>query len=329
MAFDSMRRDLRARHIFPRYIFAAVRLAAVHLTVGRFHRTSMSQRRALKLVTAAEADEAVRMIFDEARLLLGLPQPPLLMQAWARHPKFLALAWDAWRGPAGSAEFQSLAARLRAEAFTRAHSYFPIPNLDARLKELRFSEGARQELHQAVELFHDADARLLLLAAASFRAFHEPVGAGGACIPAPHLPLRAPLVLIEDSMATPPVRRIFDEVRRTLESPFLPSHYRVYARWPDFLMQYWAALRRIVLSPVHRESRFATRDTAVALARELPGRIDFTAARLESADVGDSAAAAALEVTELMLKLLAAGVLNVAVAKIALEGGTGNREEAA
>ena len=85
----------------------------------------------LKLVSEAEASPPIRAIFDEVRHSLGVSAVPILYQAYAAVPRFLELHWEALRPALNTRAFFRMGERLAAEAYTRAQSYFAIPDLRA------------------------------------------------------------------------------------------------------------------------------------------------------------------------------------------------------
>jgi hypothetical protein len=231
--------------------------------------------------------------------------------------------WREARPLLGTQEFFSLANRLRADAYTRMHNYFSIPDLCARMTELSFSPGARHELTAVAELFQYNNPPLLLLMAAQMQAFDKAIGNGGTGTrPATHPIFRERPVLVEEETAPAPTRKIYDDLKRTLGVPVVNTDYRALARWPDFLRDYWALLKSLVQSPLYKEHCQALRASAIALAQELPERFQLTVAQLQDAGLDDAEVEAAVRLTETFFKLLSGLVLNVSVAKIGLEGGS-------
>src|SRR5438105_15069055 len=108
----------------------------------------------LVLVRESEAPGQVHVIFQQIKQALGLPHVNVIFQAFAAYPVFLELHWNAIKPVLQTQTFFDLAERLRAEAYTRMHNYFRIPDLCARVTDHSFSAGARHELTDAVEIFH-------------------------------------------------------------------------------------------------------------------------------------------------------------------------------
>ena len=115
-------------------------------------------------------------MFAEVKAALGMPYVSLLYKAYAAYPKFLDLHWQAFKPVVETQEFFDLAGRLRAEAYTRMHNYFRLPDLCAQLTEESFSPGAQHELTRLIETLHASNPPVLLLAAAALQAFDKPIG---------------------------------------------------------------------------------------------------------------------------------------------------------
>lgn len=276
-----------------------------------------------KLIREQEATGRIAEIYFEIRRRLGLPMVPLVYQIYAAYPEFLELHWQAMRPVVETENLFRLAERVRADGYTRAHSYFRVPDLCERVADLRFSTGARHELTATVDLFHYKNALLLLLMAAQLQAFDHAVGQDSPAEPASARPeAGAAPVLLDEEHAPGPVRRIFEDLKRTFDVPFVIHDYRALARWPDFLAAYWQVMKPVVQSPIYSECQWALRDTAWEMTRELPARIDLTCEHLTDAGMSDDDVATCVKITELFVKHLSGLVLNIAAAKIGLEGGT-------
>jgi Halocarboxylic acid dehydrogenase DehI len=281
------------------------------------------------LVHEHEAGERVKPVFDDIKASLGVPLVNVVFQAYATHPQFLELHWKAAKPIVESEEFFNLAERLRAEAYTRMHNYFSIPDLCERMTDLSFSAGARHELTDVVELFNYNNPLLLLLVAAQMQAFDKAVGRQNPVHPASHLVYAQKPVLVDEEKAPSPIKKVYEDIKRTLAVPVVSTDYRAMARWPDFLADYWAVLKPLAQSPLYKEHCQAMRASALALANELPQPFQLTVAQLQDAGLSDDDVEAAVRITEVFVRVLSGLVLNVAVAKIGLEGGTSAARSAA
>ena len=77
----------------------------------------------------------------------------------------------------------------------------------------------------------------------------------------------------------------------------------------------------MISSPLFGENKHALRDSALALATDLPNAPQLTVEHMQEADLGADEISAAIHITEEFLDLLSGLILNIAFAKIGLEGG--------
>jgi hypothetical protein len=81
-------------------------------------------------------------------------------------------------------------------------------------------------------------------------------------------------------------------------------------------------MKPLVQSPVYSESATAVCDTAWELTRELPVTFELTCDQLTDAGIEDEDVGACVRITEMFVKKLSGMALNIAAAKISLEGGS-------
>lgn len=286
----------------------------------------LTRKRRLPLVREADASGRTLEIYREIKEVLGVPHVNLIFQAFGAYPRFLDLMWKALRPAAETRQFFQHADRLRAEAYTRTHNYFLIPDLCSSIREIQFSNGAQHELTDVVELFHYNNPLLLLIAALQLQAFEDgPAHRQSAATGAEHPVIAENPVQITEESAPPPTRKIYEDIKRTLGVSYVNTDYQALARWPDFLNLYWNAFKPVASSPLYGESRHALRESSSALASDLPNAPQLGVEHMQDAGLKDEEISAAINITEEFLENLSGLVLNVAFAKIALEGGNRRR----
>ena len=276
----------------------------------------------MPVVRESDASGRTLEVYQEIKSSLGIPHVNVIFQAYGAHPRFLDMMWRVLKPAVETREFFSCADRLRAEAYTRAHNYFSVPDLCDRVREIHFSSGAQHELTDAVELFHYNNPLLLLIATLLLQAFEDgPAHRRSAEVGSQHQVFTQKLVKITEEAAPAPIRKIYDDMKRVLGVNFINTDYQAFARWPDFLNMYWSALKPLVSSPLYGESSHALRESAMGLASELPNAPQLSVERMQEDGLSDNEISGAIHITEDFLELLSGLVLNVAFAKIALEGG--------
>jgi len=273
----------------------------------------------LRLVTEEEADDATRRVFADIKSTLGLPFLKLFYPALAVYPAFLRLHWDAVRPIAGSRELFTAAGCLRAEAYTRAHNYFRMPDLSAHGK---LGPDAI-DISAVADFYHYLEPLLLLLACYQMQAMEGVAGLTGdhptpqTAPPMPH----PPSCSVDERSASPALKKQFEDIRRLLCVPFINPEYCAFACRPDFFKAYWDALKQMIASPVYDECRYGVRATAWSLASRLPGPTEITLDQLSEAGMSPDDIASVARILELFVTNLSGQLLNVAAAKIAIEGG--------
>jgi hypothetical protein len=285
----------------------------------------------LRLVSDKEAIGETADLFSQIRHELGLAFTPTYYQALGYYPGFLAVHWKNISPIVHTAEFFRMADRLRAEAYTKEHNYLQIPDLCRTIREAQFSVGAQRELTSVIHHFYYRDAVLLLISAIQSLAFEgNPTNAPETAythlaetLKVPPPPPEIPPLLVPEENTSPAVRAIFDDIRRTLNLPALTSDYSAIARWPDFLREYWAALKPNASSPIYAESRRLMIDSALNLAANLPPLPELSIQSLEESGIGKEQITSVVHMNEAFNDTFSVNLLNVTFAQIGLEGGNG------
>ena len=275
----------------------------------------------LRLISEANADETTRRIFSEIKQALGLTRLELFYPALAVYPAFLRLHWDTVAPLARSRELFDAAGCLRADAYTRAHNYFRVPDLSVH-RSLP-DGGADADISAIAEFYHYVEPLLLLLACYQMQALEGVAGQSDlAATPQdPPPPLQPPSCSVDEQSASPGLKKAFEEIRRVLGVPFVSPEFLAFACRPDFLRDFWSALKQMLASPVYDECRYGVRSTAWSLASHLPGPAELSFEQLSDAGMTAEEIASVARILELFVTNLSGQLLNMATAKIALEGG--------
>ena len=245
---------------------------------------------------------------------------PSLYQAYAAFPEFLQIHWLAFRPALQLAPFFDLGCRVAAESYTRAHNYFEIRPL-CRPKPAAPVSG-ELSLPQVLDYYQYLDPLLLLIAAAQLRAFEEPVGQPARSShsqAARHPEFALAPRLVRDEHAGPGLQRSWNERKRVLELAFVADEHRALARWPDFYVEYWAALKQLLQSPVYADCQYRLGESALAMAGELPVRAETDVSQLLEAGLGDEQITSVMRINEAFVQALTGLVLDITFARIGCE----------
>lgn len=273
---------------------------------------------AVQLVPLSQATGRVLDVYHDVQRVFGVPHVSSFFQFLGNYPRFLERYWSAVRPIAQTQAFFSCAQRLRADAYSRIRTDFEIPDLKAEVNRQKFSPGACEELRDCINFFCYSVPMSLLLAAFLSEAFET--SAGNEAIPLVPAPPPKPhrrIVMVEEDNASPAVNAIFADIRRSTESDVVHTVYRAFGRWPDFLSSYWNAVKPIAISEHFQQCESAVREEALRITTQLPGPVQFNAS-----DLNETEAGSLISITDMFVHSLSAALLNVSLARIAIEGGS-------
>jgi hypothetical protein len=251
-----------------------------------------------------------------------VPSVPMLYLAYGALPKFLELHWRAFQPVLQTRQLFALGSRLAAEAYTRAQSYFDIPDLHADFETLPGSEPA--ELTEVLDYYQYLDPLLLLITVAQMQAFDGVVGQGlvPTAEPGRHPEfIRAPR-LADACCDSSALGRIWVERRRSLNLAFVPEEHRAIAMWPDIYQRCWLALQGLVYSPLYVDCQFRIGESAWGLVSELPVQIETDIPCLLEAGLTDEQISSLAKMNESLMEALTSLLLDVTFTRIAGEGGS-------
>ena len=282
-------------------------------------------RNKLNMVSETEARGETARIFAELKETLGIPHVSMVFRVLASLPRFFPLFWNASRPMLQTGEFFTTADQIRADAHNRMQARFAVPNLQSKLTEMGFTARAQEEVKDVVELYEYVNPVLLLNMAALMEGLEHPDGSPRhGSLPAHHPSHPGRPILVDERVAPEPTRKLYDDIKKTMGTPYLNTSYITFGRWPDFLREYWNSLKPIIGSANYEQQRAALRDFALNAARDLPEVIHISPADLDKAGIGDDERTMAVQAINFFLNLLSKQVLNIAFARVGLEGGAGS-----
>jgi hypothetical protein len=276
----------------------------------------------VNLAPEKQAEGQTREIFQQIKHALGVPYVATFFRALASFPQFLELFWNAAKPVVSTQEFFSFSERLGAEAYTRVHNYLSAPQLQNGSTEAHFEIGNDNGtgLPQVIELYQHSSPMLLLICAALVQEFENPGREAQPGTPISSQQKFSEIALITEEDAAPAAsRKIFEDIKRTLNIPFLSSCYLNLGQSPEFLKRSWESLKPVLRTPAYEQHRLAILESALSLAAELPEPLQLSVSQMEEAGVLFDDIHRIAQVAELFLDVLSRQVLNMAFAKICLE----------
>src|SRR5205823_2369507 len=198
---------------------------------------------------------------------------PLLFKALAAE-KALVPCWNALRPAIRVRAFEEAADDMRARA-ARAAVDLGCPLIETQLEWAGYDVDEIDEIRGQVDIFHYADAKLLMAAAALLQALNG--GVGGAKRGA-RAEQRVPRGVPQDmdhielvpEEANGNLAKSFRSIRAHLGLGIVPDDFRAFGRWPKYLELAWADARKRDADPRAVEALKELATQADEAARQLP-----------------------------------------------------------
>jgi hypothetical protein len=214
--------------------------------------------------------------------------------------------------------------RLAAEAYTRAQSYFAIPDVSGQGRSGNERHAADIDgLVCALEYYQYLDPLLILITVAQMQALDGVVGLADrqAERGSPKLKTSAPELAGAEK---PPLalQRIWEGRKRALDLAFVPDEHRAAAMWPSIYQSCWIAIRDLVASPLYADCQYRIGESAWGLVWDLPVEIETDITRLLEAGLTDEEISYSAHVNESLIGAFTGMLLDVTFMRIACEGGS-------
>ena len=261
----------------------------------------------------AEGDLKAR--YEEMKAVFQVPWMGVVTMAYAHYRSFYDTLWEGIRPLCASAEFAESFTSLRKFTEDSVAGLAPPP-IVPRLAEAGYAPREIDDIRAVVEIFSHGNFPYVLVAAMA-RLLLEG-GEMSASIGAPKLAGRhapdvdVPFLLMEAHHADPATRAVYEDVKATLELPFVNTDYRALARWPSYFAMAWSDLKPLAGGKAHEAIAQQVHERALAAARTLPNAGGLKSAALRAAAERDAPLEEVLEMSRLFQWLLPGLVTNVA-----------------
>jgi hypothetical protein len=219
-------------------------------------------------VAEHEARGDTARIYHEIRQTLRVTGVNLNFRTWAGFPVFFPVMWAAMQPVAASQPFEAASDGLRSRAVDLGLELPPL-HVSAAL-----GQSQRYQLARALALYHYINPKLLLFTVLVKRALaREPIpGASNDTELASRIPFGPPwnmaaMEMVDERPGDARLRRIFQDIKKTLGLSSINSDYRTLGLWPDYLEPAWAALKPTIQTQAYQ-------DAAATLEREAASTAD-------------------------------------------------------
>ena len=230
--------------------------------------------------------------YEEMKAAYQVPWMGVVTMAFAHYEGFFEVLWNGLRPLTTTVEFDLACDELQAIVEKQVKKLHP-ENLVDKLKAKGFGERELEEIRGLIEIFHRGNLPYFLTATIARRLME-----GFELNENQEFQKRSEtkavsekLVLIEEHHATIEVRSLYQDIRQTLDLPFVNTDYRALARWPSYFSDAWNGLRPWIGSDKHEGICLELHEAANHLVssvipnpRQL-SRDDFSAELLQNQDI--------------------------------------------
>ena len=252
--------------------------------------------------------------YEEMKAVYQVPWMGVVTMAFAYYEGFFEVLWRGLQPLTTTVEFDLACDELQAIVEKQVKNLQP-ENLVDELKAKGFGERELDEIRGLIEIFHRGNLPYFLTATIARRLME-----GFDLNENQEFQKRSEtkavsekLVLTEEHHATSEVRSLYQDIRQTLDLPFVNTDYRALARWPSYFSGAWKGLQPRVNSEEHETICLQLHEAANRLiVSAIPNprqlrRVNFSQEVLQKQEI--------LQTTRLFQWLLPGLITNVAFFK--------------
>jgi len=277
----------------------------------------------IRIINEDEASQSAKAIYEDIRVSLGMPWVGIIIKAFASYFEFLRHGWTQMKPSVLTAWFERSADDIKTLAICLMRTMQPISNHVNVLRRLGYSNNQVEEINQVVEVLNYGNTKLLIFAAALGESLDNGKIPGNSYYAdkwtiRPKYASLDRLEMIEESQATGELLDVYEDIKKTLDLPFVNSDYKALAKWHGYLPIAWKDLKPKVMSEDYRLNYEALSTYASHIARNLPRGFRIDQNILVALGYNANQISEIKETVGLFRRLLPGLILNVAAFKLAL-----------
>ncbi len=261
--------------------------------------------------------------YEDTKQVLQVPWMGVVTMAYTHYPTFFGELWRGLRPLCQSRPFVEAFMALRDTVESQTAQLNPASLIEP-LAAMGYAAREIDAIRQMNTVFSHGN-QLYVLIASIARHLLEIGDMAGSADATPfnrrHAPdITVPFMLMEYHHADEPTRLVYEDIKATLQLPFVNTDYRAFARWPSYFALAWNDLRDSVGTPLHEKITRACHDRAAGLvAEELPNPGGLSSNALRQAAKADASLDEIIQVCRLFQWLIPGLITNVAYCRHQLE----------
>lgn len=201
---------------------------------------TIQQQMRIQLVAKETASPEIRSTLDDIQDTMGIPWAPALWRAYAMYPEVMRLFWERLKPAVATEPFLEEALHITSRVYGDVPGWY-IPSHD-----ISVTDDQRPHLQWEQDAFAFGNPQLLIQQSALNRLFQGQVaGKDGPVEPRrEESAFRMPEVsLVSEEQSPEEVKKVFQDIKHTLQTPLVNSDYQAMAKWPDFLTSAWTDVK--------------------------------------------------------------------------------------
>ncbi len=261
--------------------------------------------------------------YEDTKQVLQVPWMGVVTMAYAHYPTFFGELWRGLRPLCQSRHFVAAFMNLRDIVESRTAELNPSSVIGP-LTAMGYAPREIDAIRQMNTVFSHGN-QLYVLIASIARHLLE-IGDMAGSEDAEHFKgihapgTTVPFMLMEYHHADEPTRVVYEDIKATLQLPFVNTDYRAFARWPSYFTLAWNGLRDKVGTSPHEGITRTCHDRAAKLAaEELPNPGGLSSKALRQAAEADASLDEIIQVCRLFQWLIPGLITNVAYFRHQLE----------
>ena len=262
-----------------------------------------------------EAKGSLLATDEEYKRAMQVPWVGVVTMAYAHYQAFFDTWWKALEPVCSTQIYIDTALALRDDLERRISKLSPPPIIN-RLSELGYSEREIKDIQNMIDVITHGNFIQIPAVFAARILLEGGELLGGREIGAPakarKLQVETPLVLMEPHHGLGDLKTLYDDVKTTLDLPFVNTDYRCFARWPSYFDLAWADLREHIATPHYEAFVLSVHEAIFEATSNLPNPEDITSKMVKVAVEKEASVEEVLNTTRLFTWLIPGLVTNVA-----------------
>lgn len=278
-----------------------------------------------------QADAALTEVYQDLKATLAVPWVGVITQALAHYRPFFVEAWKRFQPSAQTYYFERHCDAIRLRAWEEMAGAFAIKPQSQRLAALGYSDRELADIRATLDIFDYGNPKYLVLATAVKESLCRARRLGGRKganrrdgMPRSPIYQTGPVpVMVEEHHALGGLQAVYEDIKATLELPFVNSDYKAMARWPSYLELAWGDLKPCIRTSEYQRVRQAIHEQALKTVDNLPHEYFMDQAAALEAGLSDQDASELVDVISLFQWLLSGLIINVTHFKLSVTVNTG------